>query len=151
MHPMRCLRLAALTSVIALRLDAQAPSGLAADVETVTSGGSWEQGSSEGRYRAVIRSGGFEHVISTLTIDWITSPTETDSARVVASVTIPTAGVSLHDPEFSYTDSGWTLSVCANDSHFDPPRLSTLHIALGAPGSAKVELPGGRTVSKSCS
>lgn len=56
------------------------PSRLPADVETVLTGGFWEAAGQEGRYRVVIRSAGFEHLISSMTVDWILNATETGAA-----------------------------------------------------------------------
>jgi len=109
------------------------------DVETVISGGSWEKGSQEGRYRVVIRSSGFEHVISTLTVDWILSPTDSDSARIVASFTIPTSAVVVHDPELIKEEGRWLLKALTTDTHYDRPRRSSLRVILGDPGVAKVQ------------
>ena len=121
---------------------AQRTGGLPADVETVMSGGLWEQGSLEGRYRVVIRSSGFEHVISTLTIDWIVTATEDDSARVVATLTIPRSGpVAIHDPELGMVGANTVLTVTETDTHYDPPRRATRRIILGAPGVVTPSLP----------
>jgi hypothetical protein len=109
------------------------------DVETVISGGWWQKGSQEGRYRVVIRSSGFEHVISTLSVDWILSPTESDSARIVASFAIPTSAVVVHDPELIMEEGRWLLKALTTDTHYDPPRRSSLRVILGGPGVGAVQ------------
>ena len=129
--------IAALVFVMPIR--AQTRDRLPAEVETVISGGWWESGAQEGRYRVVIRSGGFEHVISTMTVDWIVSPTETSDAKVVASVTIPTTGVVVHDPVLLMQGRSWMLRASTTDSHYDPPRRARLRVVLGAPGVARVQ------------
>lgn len=112
---------------------------LPTDVETVVSGGLWQKGPEEGRFRVVIRSSGFEHVISTLTVDWISDPTESDSARIVASVPIPTTAVVVHDPELINEGGRWLLKAFTTDTHFDPPRRSSLRVVLGGPGVVAIQ------------
>lgn len=117
------------------------PSRLPADVETVLTGGFWEAAGQEGRYRVVIRSAGFEHLISTMTVDWILNATETDSARVLASLPVPVGPVALHDPDLSRERDGYVLAVMCTDDHYDSPRRDTVRVRLGLPGVMSVSRP----------
>ena len=57
-----------------LPLSALAQGGVAPDVESVISGGYWEDGAQSGRYRVVLVNSGFEHVTSRLRVEWVREP-----------------------------------------------------------------------------
>lgn len=117
-------------------------SPLPADVETVISGGRWKTGDSDGNYRVVIRSVGYEVTISTLTIDWIRSSEEEDPApKFLASVSIDLGLVGIHDPKLETVGSQWILRVSTTDRRTDPPLRTVYRISLGAPGAATLQTP----------
>ena len=58
-------------------------------VDSVVSGGYWTDGADRGTYRVVVRSGGFDHVISEITIEWLSEPQdENGEASVRKSVVV---------------------------------------------------------------
>ena len=67
-------------------LTASAQGSVAPDVESVVSGGYWEDGAQSGRYRVVLVNSGFERVTSRLRVEWVREPRSADaSPGVVAS------------------------------------------------------------------
>lgn len=67
-------------------LTAFAQGSVAPDVESVVSGGYWEDGAQSGRYRVVLVNSGFERVTSRLRVEWVREPRSADaSPGVVAS------------------------------------------------------------------
>jgi len=119
---------------------AQSSTPLAPDIETVVSGGSWSQDSLSGYYRVIIRTGGFDHILSTLQIDWVTETTESADSRLVRSrlaEDINAAGSRLSDPVFHLDSAfglGWVLSLHSFNTHLDQASEETLYIQLGPPG-----------------
>ena len=61
---------------------------LSPELTFATSGGYWQQESVGGGIRALVYSGGFEHVTSQLILQWIADPTPKTPARVIASVPV---------------------------------------------------------------
>jgi len=120
---------------------AQSPVPIPADVETVVTGGFWNSASSKGTFRVVIRSGGFEHVVSQLQIDWIADPEGNDKpARVVASRLAETGSWRLTTPRISKGSNGWRVTVDGVEPHMTPQVRGTWIVQLGEPGSLKTTL-----------
>jgi hypothetical protein len=112
------------------------------DVHAVISGGRWSSPTGNGWYRAVIRTGGFEHVVSSLTLDWMQSATDSASATtVVASVKVELCTGRLDDPEFGMRRSVWRLTVRCTDTHSVLKPFDAV-VTLGAPG--RYSLPSRR-------
>ena len=134
---------------------AQAVPTIPLEVETVASGGYWStKDRVEGHYRIVISTGGSEHLISTLWVQWVTDPTDPDSlAHVVASkeVTIgpAAAGVHLTNPRLSLEAGHWVLLVDATNTHCDPMPIDRWRIGLESPSSVKAL--GSVVVKRGCS
>jgi hypothetical protein len=123
-------------------LAAQSPDKLAADIETVVTGGTWTSDSLVGYYRVVIRTGGFDHPVSTLDVEWISQGSATHPARVVTShriKDISTAGNRLSDPVFHHELSlnGWALAVRGLNRHTSPATEETWWYDLGGPGEIR--------------
>ena len=80
---------------------------LAPDIESVVSAGPWSA-DGNGWYRAIIRTGGFELIVSDLTLQWMQEPSGAPDQRrdassvVVQSVVIRPCIGRLDDPQFSY-------------------------------------------------
>ena len=135
---------------VAAQSEAQVP----VDVETVASGGYWEvNDSTRGRFRVVIETGGFEHIISTARVDWLALPPESDAAtKLVASAAMPdevtSAGVHLLSPTFSLDGTQWILTIDAANTHCDPVRIDRWRVALSAPG--KLTVLGSTPVKSGC-
>ncbi len=117
---------------------AQAPVAISSDVSDVVSGGQWSSGSPSGIYRVVVRTGGWEHVVSQAQIDWIADPTERDQLPpVVKSVVVPTGSWRLDAPRIVRNASGWRAELTALETHFTPPVRGKWIVRLGGPGEAK--------------
>ncbi|RJG04729.1 hypothetical protein D3870_00685 [Noviherbaspirillum cavernae] len=75
----------AILLLLFLPLGAFAQSYLTPEVESVASGGYWENGNDSGRYRVIVVNSGFEHVTSRIIVEWLRDPKATDSAPVVVA------------------------------------------------------------------
>lgn len=125
-----------------VQMGATDPPHLEPDVHAVVSGGRWSGPTGNGWYRAVIRTGGFEHVVSSLTLDWMQSATDRASeATVVESVKVELCTGRLDDPEFSVRRSVWRLTVRCTDTHSVLTPFDAV-VTLGAPG--RYSLPNRR-------
>jgi hypothetical protein len=138
---MRAYLVAVLLITCASTVSAQSPTAIPVDVETVVTGGFWKSTNSKGRYRVVIRSGGFEHVVSELQVDWITEPEGNDKpAQVVASKIAETGSWRLDEPRIAKGTNGWHVTVNGVEPHMTPMPRGTWIVQLGEPGSLKVTL-----------
>src|SRR4051794_28214167 len=72
---------------------ARAPARVDATLAYVISGGWWERGDAHGRYRVLVYSPGFEHVISQVFVEWVQEPSESDQLPQVIS-TLPIDAVN---------------------------------------------------------
>jgi hypothetical protein len=123
-------------------LAAQSQDSLRPDIETVVTGGTWTSDSLVGYYRILIRTGGFDHLISTLDVEWISQASATQPPRLVRShrvMDISAAGNRLSDPRFGRALSlnGWTLSVRGLNTHTSPATEETWWYDLGGPGEIR--------------
>lgn len=138
---MRVLAIAAFLIGFAPTAGAQTPVAIPPDVETVVTGGFWKSANSKGSYRVVIRSGGFEHVISELQVDWITEPEGNDKpSRVVASKVAETGSWRLDKPRIAKDSKGWRVTVEGVEPHMTPMPRGTWSVQLGEPGTLKATL-----------
>ena len=123
------------------------------EVETVVTRGYWiTPDSVAGTYRVVIMTGGFEHRISELWVEWLAEPLDSDrSARVLVSRRIEdvdAGSVLLVDPVLRPEGERWILTVDAVQTHCDPPLTTRWRLALGQPG--KVRILGSTVVRAGC-
>jgi len=133
-------------------LAAQDPPSVASSVETVAIGGYWTSPEvDDGFYRVIIQTGGFEHAVSDIWVQWLARPTDLEfSPRVVATrhlEEIARASVYLMEPEFRVEGEHWILSVTAVQTHCDPPNVERWNVELGLPSelvglSSQVTRPG---------
>ena len=84
-----------------------------ASVQSVQSGGYWQKGDQDGHYRVVVTSGGFEHVISRLFIQWIALDQDAREYKLNRTVEVKEIGIaSTVTPAPKFTNAGnWTMSV----------------------------------------
>jgi hypothetical protein len=84
-------------------------------VKSVQAGGHWEAGDKEGFYRVVVTSGGFEHVISRLYIQWIAVDQDARAYTLARNVDVKElngGGSSVILPQPKFADKGaWTIAV----------------------------------------
>src|SRR5713226_6222542 len=82
----------ALLAFIALpmaKLNGQDSTPLDPTVSYVVTGGRWSDSTGGGEYRVIVRTGGFEHVGSALSIEWLQEPrNQDDPGTVRARVTV---------------------------------------------------------------
>ena len=133
--------------LLAVTLLAAAAPGLAAaqqvpSLETsiayVTTGGGWSADSSSGQYRVIVRSGGFEHIVSELFIQWLRDPRDSrDSATVVRTVVVESLSGSwaLGQPTFVCAKV-CHVEIDATDSH--TRETGQWILSLGPPGQVTV-------------
>jgi hypothetical protein len=78
-------------------------------------GGQWQKGEQEGFYRVLVISGGFEHVISRLYIQWIALDQDNREYKLVRTVDVKElngGGSSVLKPSPKFADKGnWTIAV----------------------------------------
>jgi hypothetical protein len=103
-------------------------------VAFAVSGGHWSAGGAEGAYRVVVRSGGFDHIVSELFVQWLQDPrSENDSVAVRASVKVDSlSGLwSLGQPKF-VCSSACHVEIGGTDTH--TMEESKWELSLGPPG-----------------
>jgi hypothetical protein len=109
-------------------------------VAEVVTGGHWSSGGQSGFYRVIVRTGGFEHIVSRLTIEWLIEPTRDDPPRVMRSVQVPElSGIARLDrPRIGQFLKGWRVWVQLTDTHSESGKQINRSIDLGPPGEIKV-------------
>ena len=83
-------------------------------VRSVHSGGFWEHREQEGFYRVVVMSGGFEHVIARLYVQWITADQDTREYKIVRTVNVIEfngGGSSVIQPTIRFVPGAKNLQV----------------------------------------
>lgn len=145
---MRFLCLALAILIAPLGLHAQAASdtaSLPADIELVLTGGKWTSPDGpSGNYRAVLRTAGYEHITSSLTIDWVAETTDSTDSRVVASRLLRELGpgvLRLAQPHFYRSDGTWFVQVKSYNSHCTPVQEEIWRVDLGGPGEVQARQP----------
>jgi hypothetical protein len=126
-------------ALVALGLFAQAsaqpPLPLPSDVETVVSGGRWRSGGTEGGYRVVVRSGGFEHVVSQVQVDWISDPKDQDTPpSIVASEVASTGSWRIGCARIVQRGKRWIAILEGVEPHFTPLQRGTWEVTMDGPG-----------------
>jgi hypothetical protein len=91
-------------------------------VDSVVSGGYWIDGMDRGTYRVIVRSGGFDHITSEITIEWLSEPRDEDEEASVHKSVVVKEGEGLWkavDPELKVdpTDGKTFLDWKAIDTH----------------------------------
>lgn len=64
-------------------------------VDSVVSGGYWTDGADRGTYRVIVRSGGFDHIISEIMIEWLAAPQDEDEQPSVRRSVVVKEGQGL--------------------------------------------------------
>jgi hypothetical protein len=112
-----------------------------AEVETAVTGGKWKSGNATGTYRVIVMTGGFEHIVSQLQVDWIAETGNGDEPpRVVSSRMAETGSWRLLRPRIVQTSGSWRVLVEDIETHFNPAPRATWEIDLGQPGTLKARL-----------
>lgn len=99
----------------------------------------------------IIRTGGFDHRVSTVQLDWIREPSEAADAAIVSSRMVPeivASGPLVHDPVLSLDNGRWILTLDATNTHCDPMPTTRWRIGLGPPG--KYEVLGAEQLRPGC-
>jgi hypothetical protein len=112
------------------------------DLVFAVSGGYWEIGSQRGQYRLLVFSEGFEHVISTVFLQWLREPQSSEDAADTTAVVATAPVLEINDratwsvgpPILIPAKNGTTAVLQMTNSHMpDEPGRSCL-LVLGAPG-----------------
>ena len=106
------------------------------DIATVISGGRWSYESRAGVNRVIVRTGGFEHIVSQAQVDWIadTTPNTGEAPQVVESKLVPTGSWRLDNPRIVKSGNGWLLYLDGLETHFVPAIRGQWVVRLGEPG-----------------
>jgi hypothetical protein len=109
-------------------------------VVAVVTGGRWTSEGRAGYYRVIIRTGGFGHTTSDLTVQWLAEPTRDDGPSVVRSVAVKELSdlARLDRPQIGQYFKGWRIWLQVTDTRADPGKQTTRAIDIGAPGEFKV-------------
>jgi hypothetical protein len=126
--------LLALGTLLPLVADAQVrdQGAIPADVHYVVTGGRWSDAGRSGVYRVVVRTGGMDHVVSEVHVEWIS--TDTTEPQVLLSKKAPTGSWRLDNPRFRGQGRSWRVEIEALETHFTPPVRGTWVLRLGVPG-----------------
>jgi hypothetical protein len=121
--------------------NAQLTASVPVDVETIVTGGKWSAGGQSGIYRIVVRTGGFEHIVSQAQVDWIATSTDRDKPdQVVVSKIAETGSWRLLKPRITQASGQWRAVLDGVETHFNPAPRGTWDIVLGPPGVLKTSL-----------
>jgi hypothetical protein len=118
----------------------QEPASVPTDLAYVVTGGWWQHGQESGRYRVLVFSPGFEHVISQVFIQWVRDPQGPDHpGQVIATAPIgpindqPTWAVRL--PELVTPNKNFaTVTLHMANSHSDQDERRTCIVRVTLPG-----------------
>ena len=102
------------------------------DIEYVVTGGRWSAGGYTGVYRVLVRTGGFEHVVSEAVVEWIS--TDPGQRRIVHSKVAPTGAWRLDNPRFRGVEGAWRVELEALETHSTPAVRGKWVVRLGPPG-----------------
>jgi hypothetical protein len=102
------------------------------DIQYVVTGGRWSDAGRSGVYRVLVRTGGFEHVVSEAHVEWIS--TDTTEPQILVSKKAPTGSWRLDNPRFFAKGRSWRVEIEALETHFTPPIRGTWVLRLGGPG-----------------
>jgi hypothetical protein len=138
--PIHCMRRAPLCAVLVVaglllgvvRAQDRGLSTIPTDIEHVVTGGRWTAAGRTGVYRVLVRTGGFDHVVSEAQVEWIA--TDTGEAQVIQSKTAPTGSWRLDNPRIRSEGKGWRVELEALETHFSPPMRGKWVVRLGGPG-----------------
>jgi len=130
-----CTALAVAILATSPATSAQETVAISADIAAVVTGGSWSSGAINGVYRVVVRTGGREHTISSVQVDWIAESNSHDGEpRVVQSRIANTGSWLLIQPRILRSGSVWRVELDGLETHFTPAVRGKWTLRLGAPG-----------------
>lgn len=116
------------------------------NIESVVTFGEWKAGGQEGQWRLVLVTRGFDHLLSTLYVQWIAAPTRSDdSAKIVKTMQVPELPTvcRLVPPTTSFVRKQWQATIEGVNTHTATGK-ETLDscgkwiITLGPPGEVTV-------------
>ena len=115
---------------------------LSADIVSIVRGGVWKADGRTGFYRLVVVSGGYEHVTSSLYVQWVQESQDSSTPSRVVHTKNAFGGslYSLGVHTLSLVDGKWQATVDGSQAS----RRGRWVLTLGAPGDVQVrEVPGG--------
>ena len=134
---MRVLLAIALGFCCSRSVDAQTIDAVVPSLEFAVTGGTWAQGGVRGQYRVLVFSGGFEHIVSEVYIQWIRDPeSSSDTAALVRSVPARQANHFWRvngPPVVQRRPGGATVTVRLVDPHDSQPAQICV-FTVGTPG-----------------
>ena len=131
-----------LLGALAGSANAQGVPTVPTEVSGVLAGGYWTSGAQEGSYRIIIVSGGFEHIVSQVFLQWLSQPTSPNDSVVVLSTVeleaISAGGWQATNPQFELKNKKWEATIASSNSHTDPISSTRWRLTLGPPGSYSI-------------
>ena len=121
---------------------AQAMDAITPYLEFAVKGGGWADSTAAGEHRVLVYSGGFEHVISVVYIQWIRDPrAQADTATLVQSVAVAQLNrpwrVSAV-PVLRSTTAGTTFTIHFVDPHDSGQPEQVCVVTAGTPSNYRV-------------
>src|SRR5437870_4919300 len=108
------------------------------DAVSIVTGGRWKSDTASGTFRVIVRTGGFEHILSRAQIGWIADTTDRDNGEsVVASKVAETGSWRLDNPRIFQWSGSWHVEFQALETHFTPALRGRCVVDLGRPGDLK--------------
>jgi hypothetical protein len=92
--------------------------------------------------RLIVLTSGYEHLISTLYVQWLEDARETEPARVVRSQRVegvPSLWI-LGVPRFSLVQKKWHATIDGADSHTSPMKTGRWLLVFGGLGELSVRV-----------
>ena len=129
----------ALLALICSPLTSSAQTSLDPSVSNVVTGGYWEQGKQRGQYRIVVERRGWEHVWSSLRVEWLVEDPDKQEVRVLTSSSVdsmPDWAWSLGAPQLTCTKAGCRFTIEGTD-HVD--QEARWVVTLQGPGQLTAE------------
>ena len=108
------------------------PPTIPPDIQYVVTGGRWSAAGRTGVYRVLVRTGGFEHVVSEAVVEWVA--TDKGEAQIIASKLAPTESWRLDNPRILGAGTAWRVELDALETHTTPPTRGRWVVHIGSPG-----------------
>jgi hypothetical protein len=133
------MRIFLATILIAGAMQAQSrdtPPALDSRIYEVATGGYWKTGSRAGTFRVVVIAEGFEEIRYRAFLQWLSEPTQTETARLVTTKSISDLAdrcFSVLSPTIALEGGKWRLTMKGANVPLKQPN-QVLRFELGEPG-----------------
>jgi hypothetical protein len=109
-------------------------------IEHIVVGGEWEGEGQRGQIRLIVVAGGFEHLLSTLYVQWVQAPNDDfDEAKVIRSMMVKETGTLLRLMMPQHVrGTRAEFSIEGIDTHTQKLERTRWTLTFGAPGVLRV-------------